>query len=142
MGAAYGKQAPVAWLISILSQFQEALPVQGKMTSMQLHLLAANIARDFYYLKASEIMLFLSRIAGGRYGIQWYGQIQPDIIFSTLQTRFMTERDNELRMAEITQKDSTPPSQPITWEEHCRRHGKPVTPNPLKSLHNDTNEKP
>lgn len=133
MKATYGNQSPTAWLLSILSQWQEQIPVQGKMTVMQLHLLADNIAREFFFLKASEILLFLARLTGGAYNIQWFGQLNPDVILQTLRTRFMTDRAEALYLAEIQRRESKPKSEPITWEEHCRRHGK-STDNPFERI--------
>ena len=138
MKATYGNQAPVSWLISILSQWQESMPVQGKMTVMQLHLLANEISRTLYYLKASEIMLFLARLTGGAYNIQWYGQLNPDIILSTLRTRFLDERDTALYMEQVKEQPK-PKEEPISWEEHCRRHGKD-TENPFDRIKNLGNE--
>ena len=132
MKATYGSQAPVSWLISIFSQWQETIPVPGKMTVMQLHLLANEISRTLYYLKASEIMLFLARLTGGAYNISWYNQINPDVILDTLRTRFMAERDTALYMAETVKKEEEK-EEPITWEEHCRRHGK-STDNPFDRI--------
>ena len=133
MKATYGNQSPTAWLLSILSQWQEQIPVQGKMTVMQLHLLADNIAREFFFLKASEILLFLARLTGGAYNIQWFGQLNPDVILQTLRTRFMTDRAEALYLADIQRRESKPKSEPITWEEHCRRHGK-STENPFDRI--------
>ena len=136
IGDAYGRQAPVAWLISILSQWQEQIPVQGKMTLMQIHLLADNIVRHFFYLRASEILLFIARLTGGAYSVQWYGQISPDVIFSTLRDKFMPERSDTLHRIEAAKAAERAKEQgePITWEEYCRRHGLGDRANPLEDI--------
>ena len=121
----YGRNAAVAWLIRLLSEWQEAMPVQGKMNTFQLHTLSENIVRRYYYLRASEVMLFLARLAGGEYIVKWYGQISPDVIMEALTEKYLPERDAIIyrRDTEEALRSASESSDGITWEEYCRRHG-------------------
>lgn len=137
----YGHNGTVAWLIRLLSEWQEALPIQGKMNTFQLHSLAENIARRYYYLRASEVMLFLARLAGGDYVVKWYGQISPDIIMEALRDYYLPERDMILYRAEIKDKaERQDSSDGITWEEYCRRHGIEGKKNPLDHYGEDNQD--
>lgn len=136
----YGHNSTVAWLIRLLSEWQEAMPIQGKMNIFQLHTLADNIARRFYYLRASEIMLFLARLAGGDYGVQWFGQISPDIIMTSLREKFIEERDSIIyrhEMQENARNATRKTPDAITWEEYCKRHNIEKE-NPLDNIKNPT----
>ena len=138
----YGHNGTVAWLIRLLSEWQEAMPVQGKMNTFQLHSLAENIARRYYYLRASEVMLFLARLAGGDYVVKWYGQINPDVIMEALRDYYLPERDTIIyRMeTEETLRKASEPSDGITWEEYCRRHGIEGKANPLEHYGEDNQD--
>jgi hypothetical protein len=119
---AYGRPCTVSWLLTILSNWQEALPVSGKMKTPILHLLACQLADTYHYLRASEILLFLSRLASGAYSVHWYGQVNPDTIIDTLRTRYLPERAALLQKKEQEKQEQKEKGQPLTWEEYCRRH--------------------
>lgn len=139
MSRAYGRPRTVSWLITILSNWQEMLPVSGKMKTPILHLLACQLADTFHYLRASEIMLFLSRLASGAYSVQWYGQINPDTIIDTLRTRYLPDRDAMLRKKEQEQSERKVKGEPLTWEEYCRRHNI-SRPSPLSEAQDSLNK--
>lgn len=115
----YGKGG-VSWLIRLISGWQEQMPVKVKMPAMQIYFLAETIDRKYYYLKASEIMLFFGRLMGGAYGVSWYGTISPDAILESLD-KFLQERDNVIFMSEMNKPVEK--STGITWEEYCKRKG-------------------
>ena len=116
----YGVNGSVSWLFRLLSGWQEQMPVAGKMPVMQLHFLSETISRKYYYLKASEVMLFLARLMGGEYKVGWYGHLNPDTIITALEERFLPEREGIIYKQEMSRKDK--PTKGITWEEYCRRN--------------------
>lgn len=130
---AYGNGHTVGWLVKLLSDWQELIAVKNKMTVFQIHMLAETIMRDFSYLRASEIMLFLARLSGGAYDADWYTTVSPDVIVRMLSTRFLPERNAILDRQREKERAKTPPHHPITWEEYCRRHNID-RPNPLDIL--------
>lgn len=142
LSKAYGRNASVAWLIRLLSEWQETMPVQGKMNTFQLHTLADNIIRRFFYLKASEVMLFLARLTGGEYTVKWYGQINPDVIMEALVEKFLPERDSIIYRHDLGKnlreaEGNSHPHDSITWEEYCKRNGIEGKANPLSGITDD-----
>ena len=102
---AYDGNADIQWLVVQLSTFQEKINVQQKMTSFQIEMLSQTISQEFCYLKATEIMLFLSRLQGGAYAVDWYGSISPDKIISALREQFMPWRNHQFYLKEKEDED-------------------------------------
>jgi len=102
---AYDGRADIQWLLLQLSTFQEKLNVQQKMTSYQLEACAQTIASEFHYLKASEICLFLARLQGGAYTVDWYGSVSPDKIVSALREQFMPWRNHQFYLMEKKEEE-------------------------------------
>ena len=127
---AYGKGGTMSWLVRLLSGWQEQMPVSGKMPLMQLHYLSETISRKYYYLKASELMLFLGRLSGGEYMVSWYGKLNPDTIIGALEEKFLPERETIIYRHEMERNEQ--PTKGITWEEYCRRHNIINRKNPLE----------
>lgn len=80
----YGKNTPVIWLVPQLINLSEYCGCKEKLKIEQLEEVARIIARDFYYLKISEIMLFFSRFKSGYYG-KFYGAVDPLVIMKSLR---------------------------------------------------------
>lgn len=102
---AYEGKADMQWMIVQLSTFQEKVNVDKKMTSYQLETCAQTISQDFGYLKATEIMLFLSRLQGGAYMVDWFGAITPDKIILALREKFMPWRNNRYYQYEQQERE-------------------------------------
>lgn len=96
----YDGRADMQWLIVQLTTFQEKINVQQKMTSFQIETLSQAIIEGYSHLKTTEIMLFLSRLQGGAYAVDWYGTISPDKIISALREQFMPWRNNQFYLKE------------------------------------------
>ena len=74
--------------------------IQTKMTSWQLESCAQSILEKYSHLKVSEIVLFLTRLQGGAYSVDWFGVISPDKILSALREQFMPWRNNQFYQKE------------------------------------------
>lgn len=132
---AYGSTSHIQWLIAQLATFQEGINTPNKMTPQQLSMLAQTMATDFFFLKLSEVMLFLARLAGGSYDVDFHGYVSPDAIIDALKNRFMPyrasvledmyKRDREEKEREEAEKGS------MTWEEFCMKNFGEIRPNPL-----------
>lgn len=132
---AYGSTSHIQWLIAQLATFQEGINTPNKMTPQQLSMLAQTMATDFFFLKLSEVMLFLARLAGGSYDVDFHGYVSPDVIIDALKNRFMPyrasvledmyKRDLEEKEREEAEKGS------MTWEEFCMKNFGEIRPNPL-----------
>ena len=90
---AYGNTAHVQWLIAQFATYQEGINTPNKMTTEQLMMLSQAVATEFYYLKTSEVMLFLARLAGGVYNVDFHGYVSPDVIMSALRNQFIPYRN-------------------------------------------------
>lgn len=88
-------------MIAQLQTFQEGINVPHKMSPQQLEHCAQMIAEDYHHLKTTEIMLFLSRLTGGWYGIDWHGYITPDKLVSALREKFMPYRNDLIHKQEL-----------------------------------------
>lgn len=136
LSRAYGKGETIAWVLETLENWQQQTPYR-KMTPMQLTFLANTLCHDYHYLRASEIILFLARLASGAYMVDWYSQVSPDVIVKALRENFLPERERILERAEAAkaaEERAKEQGEPITWEEYCRRHGLGDRANPLEEI--------
>lgn len=81
---AYGINHLLSWLEIQLAALAEYAGVREKMTPQSLHLLAATIAREYWWLKLSEFMAFIGEMMSGTYG-HFYGAVDPMVIGKSLQ---------------------------------------------------------
>lgn len=133
--AAYGTNAPMIWLVPQLYNLSEYCGCKDKLTENQLEECAYIIASEYYYLKVSELMLWLHRFKAGKYG-RFFGAVDPMIIVASLSD-FLRDRnvaiekhDSELR--KIQQEIER--SKAISFEEYCKRNGMEGRENPLNNL--------
>ena len=100
--AAYGTNAPTIWLIPQLLNLSEYCGCKEKMESSILEETAVIIAREYYYLKISELAYFFYRFKTGAYG-KFYGAIDPLLILIALRN-FVRERNWEIERKEQEQR--------------------------------------
>lgn len=87
---AHGENFPAAWLVPQIFELSEYCGARDKIPPLVLQQLAQIIAKEFYYLKVSEMMLFFYRFKLGTYG-RFFGTIDPLIITQSLR-EFLKER--------------------------------------------------
>lgn len=140
---AYGSGNTIAWLIYLLTFFQENVNVPNKMTKYQLETCAQSIFDTYHHLKATEIMLFFARLAGGTYPVDWHGYVTPTKIVTALREHFMPWRNDLLYKIDRQEKEKKAreeAAKPVcTWEEWKRMKeaaGEETvhSDNPLKQL--------
>lgn len=133
----YDGSAHLQWLIAHLATFQEKLSVPNKMSKYELESCAQTIYDAFHYLKATEIMLFLARLLGGMYPVDWHGYVTPTKIVTALREHFMPWRNRILYLHEQQERErrerEASQEPVITWEEYQRLKGT-NKPNPLTLL--------
>ena len=130
----YGRNAPVMWLSAQLYALNEYAGSR-KMDTAQIEDAARTLSTAWYYLKVSEIMLFLSRVKAGRYG-DFYGSVDA-IRLGAMCEQFQRERvaAYDRRERELArQRIEGGMKNAITREEYNRRHGLPIDYNPLKNI--------
>lgn len=94
----YGSKAAVSWLAPQLYNLSEYCGCKEKITPQQMDELAHIIADKYYYLKATELMLFFYRFKQGEYG-RFYGAVDPITIVASIKD-FIVERNAEYRKRE------------------------------------------
>lgn len=120
--AGYGQNAPKMWLLPQLYNLSEYCGCHSKLQGKPLEECAHIIAKEFWYLKISEIMLFMYRFKAGCYG-RFYGSVDPLIIVESLR-KFCEERRyaydrHEAQIREQREKEEC--KNAITYEEYLRR---------------------
>lgn len=140
---AYGDGNSIAWLIYHLTFFQENINVPNKMTKYQIETCAQSIFENYHHLKATEIMLFFARLAGGMYPVDWHGYITPSKIVSALREHFMPWRNNllyKIDQQERERKAKEDAKIPVVtfeeWKRMKQEAGETIIndENPLKQL--------
>ena len=132
MRQTYGDGFPATWLMAQILDLVVYSNSKGTLNDQQAEFLAEAIANEYYYLKASELMLFFYRFKTGAYG-HFYGVVDPMIIMQGLK-QFMKERAVEIEKHEdeIKRKERDENSKnAITPREYCVKHGYPEMDNVL-----------
>jgi hypothetical protein len=118
----YEGSAHLQWLIAQLAAFQEKISVPNKMSKYELESCAQTIYDNFHHLKATEIMLFLARLLGGMYPVDWHGYVTPIKIVTALRECFMPWRNQLLYFHEQQERErmerEASKEPVITWEEY------------------------
>lgn len=111
IATAYGRTAPIQWLIAQLVNLSEFCGVKDKLTGDQVEELAWLIAGEYSYYKVSQFLVFFHNFKMGKYG-KFYGAVDPLVITTALkefdkeririigewekgQERIQRERDSE-----------------------------------------------
>lgn len=114
------------WLLPQILDLVVYSNSKGTLNEQQATFLAEAIAQEYYYLTASELLLFFYRFKTGRY-CRFYGVVDPMMIMQALETFFkerciaIAKHESELADAERAEHARTA----ITPQEYCRRHGFP-----------------
>lgn len=122
VGAAYGANAPAAWLIPFLWDVSEFCGCREKLTRRQMEELAYLIAREWHWLKVTELMLFFWRMKSGCYG-RFYGNIDPMVMTTALRA-FVKDRNDIIARHDaetLEEKFSEWKRRAVSYEEHLRR---------------------
>lgn len=102
--AAYGRGTAKSWLCIQFNDLGEFAGVRDKMTTTQLNQLADVILNQWYYLKVTEIMLFLQQFKAGRYG-RFYGAVDAMAITEALG-KFCAERTTIIARLDSEERES------------------------------------
>lgn len=122
ISARFGRSTSAAWLAQHLFKLSEFCGCRDKLSNDMMEELAFIITNEFYYLKVTELMLFLYRFKLGDYG-KFYGSVDPMVILSSLR-QFVGWRniqidryDNERKQRQMEEWRKTA----ISREEYERR---------------------
>ena len=128
--AQYGSNASVTWLLPQLFNLSEYCGVKDKLHGDVMLECAGIIASEFFYLKTSEIMLFMVRFKAGKYG-RFYGKVDPMMITMALR-QFCLERNTEYgRKEEEERMERTRKMKEdaISYDEYVRKYKGKIEPN-------------
>lgn len=126
MRKAYGDDFPATWLLPQIFDLVVYSNSKGTLNEQQMEFLAEAIANEFYYLKASELLLFFYNFKLGKYG-HFYGVVDPMRITQALE-EFCKERSAVIAAHENDEAERARAEHAktaITAQEYCRRNGLP-----------------
>ena len=126
MKKAYGDNFPVMWLMQQILELVVYSNSKGTLNDYQAEFLANAIVNEYYYLKASELLLFFYQFKTGKYG-RFYGVVDPMMITQALDV-FVTERKRVIEQNEKAQERAEQAEWAktnVSPEEWCRRVGLP-----------------
>lgn len=111
----YGNGASRKWLVEQLYDMTEFCGCKDKFTKNQYYTLSGMIYNTFFYLKVTEIMLFLYLFKMGKYG-HFYGYTDPMMIFQSLDRFNKNERREIINIKENREREEK-----ISKEVHITR---------------------
>ena len=118
----YGANTPIVWLMSQLRSLSEFCGAKEKMQSDIAEKTANIIYANYYYLTASELLLFFFKFSTGKYG-KFYGVVDPQTIITALQSFVTYERNPAIErkeMEEHLKQREQEKLQAIKYDEYVR----------------------
>lgn len=129
----FDKKFPVVWLMAHLHNLSEYCGCKDKLSGTALNQCAIVIATEYYFLKATELILFFHRFKLGRYD-RFYGSIDPLIITASLRT-FLKERNDayDKHAKEVQRlREQESRKEAISWEEYREKYCTSDKPHPFE----------
>lgn len=120
--ARYGANTPIVWLMAQLRSLSEFCGAKEKMESAVAERTANIIYANYYYLTASELLLFFFKFSTGRYG-KFYGTVDPQTILTALQSFVTCDRNPAIErkeMEEHMKQRELEKQQAIRYDEYVR----------------------
>lgn len=102
LNATYTEKQVRVWIMAQLVNLNQFSGTQNKMNPDQMMMLCDIILTDYYYLKASELLLFFYQFKAGKYG-ELYGSVDPLRVSNAL-IEFAAYRRAEIFKIEAEQK--------------------------------------
>lgn len=103
------------WIMAQLLDLYKFAGVANKMDIEQMKSVAEIIKVEYYYLKASELLLFFHKLKAGHYG-SFYGSVDPMVITSALR-EFCAYRRQQIEIYERERKKKEFNKQLEEWKE-------------------------
>lgn len=124
----YPEKQVFAWIMAQLENLNDFTGVNGKIEPNQMIELAGIIETEYYFLKASELLLFFHMLKGGSFGI-FYGNVDPMMISRAL-IAFKSYRRQQLETYEREMKQQKQQEERDRWQKnavpcpaHCKLAG-------------------
>ena len=90
IASAYGRTAPIQWLIAQIINLSEFCGVKDKLTGDQAEELAWLLAGDYSYYKVTQFLVFFHDFKMGKFG-KFFGSVDP-LVITTAIREFDKER--------------------------------------------------
>ena len=100
---AYGRTAPIQWLIAQLTNLSEFCGVKDKLTGDQTEELAWLLKGQYGYYKVTQFLVFFHDFKMGRFG-KFFGAVDPLVITSAIK-EFDKERVRLISKLEREEED-------------------------------------
>lgn len=84
IATAYGRTAPIQWLIAQLINLSEFCGVKDKLTGDQCEELAWLLSSEYSYYKVTQFLVFFHDFKMGKFG-KFYGSVDPLVITSAIR---------------------------------------------------------
>lgn len=88
----YGQGSAAKWIGHMLAYLNTMFEAEERANASLLPFVAESIASTYYYLKASELMLFFRNVIGGKYGKVLYKSTFMTDFSAAIKDKFMPER--------------------------------------------------
>ena len=126
MNKTYGENFAASWLLLQIYDLVAYSNSNGTLKGPQAEFLAEAIANEYFYLTASELLLFFYRFKLGKYG-QFYGVVDPMRVTMALE-EFCKERNEAIAHKEREAEEAERArwtENAISPQEYCRNMGYP-----------------
>lgn len=106
---AYPEKQVSAWIMAQLENLNDFSGVNGKIGPGQMVEVVGIIETEYYFLKASELLLFFHMLKGGEFGV-FYGNIDPVVIcralieFNAYRRKRLEFYDREIQLKKREEK--------------------------------------
>ena len=114
---AYPEKQVFAWIMAQLENLNDFSGVNGKIEPGQMIEVAGIIETEYYFLKASELLLFFHMLKGGEFGV-FYGNIDPVVICRAL-IEFKAYRRQQLEIYDREIQRKKREEQWAEWERNA-----------------------
>lgn len=114
---AYTENQVNAWIMAQLVDLYKYAGVKEKPSMEQLLELSSIIKTEYYFLKASELLLFFYKLKAGEYGT-FYGSVDPMVIMVAL-TQFRGFRMRQIDMYEREEQQEKRMREREEWERNA-----------------------
>lgn len=120
---AYPEKQVFAWIMAQLENLNDFTGVNGKIEPNQMIELAGIIETEYYFLKASELLLFFHMLKSGSFGV-FYGNVDP-IMISRALLDFKAYRRQQLEIYDREIQRKKREEEWAKWERNavpCPKH--------------------
>lgn len=128
---AYSENQVRVWVLAQLENLNSFSGAKNKMNPQQMMMLSDIILTDYFYLKASELLLFFHQFKSGKYG-ELYGSVDPLRVSNALLEFAEYRREELFRIESAIERERRRVEEEqrfanaLTYEEWQAKTGKQI----------------